>query len=201
MAITQFNIFEESQFCVGFNITLVCDNLRPTSAKTVTYPDGFSLLPYITFNVLFVNGFAAANTAMTINGIPVKVNDNGTLKDLPKVGANNDVLPYGYVLPLYYDATNNRFIIVGNPILTCNSDYMVFANGTIIWNVVKNKISSELGLTATNYTGKATTAATADNALACSGNAVTATTADTAKRLRVLSGVPSGVQAGDIWIQ
>jgi hypothetical protein len=136
MAITQFNIFEESQFCVGFNITLVCDNLRPTSAKTVTYPDGFSLLPYITFNVLFVNGFAAANTAMTINGIPVKVNDNGTLKDLPKVGANNDVLPYGYVLPLYYDATNNRFIVIGNPILTCNSDYIIFANGTIIWNVV-----------------------------------------------------------------
>ena len=46
-----------------------------------------------------------------------------------------------------------------------------------VWNYIRDKISSVLGLTATNYGGKAATAGTADTATACSGNAATATKA------------------------
>ena len=46
-----------------------------------------------------------------------------------------------------------------------------------VWNYIKGKISSVLGLTATNYGGKAATAGTADTATACSGNSATATKA------------------------
>ena len=46
-----------------------------------------------------------------------------------------------------------------------------------VWNYIKGKISSVLGLTATAYGGKAATAGTADTATACSGNAATATKA------------------------
>lgn len=46
-----------------------------------------------------------------------------------------------------------------------------------LWEYLKGKISSVLGLTSTSYGGKAATAGTADTAKACSGNAATATTA------------------------
>jgi hypothetical protein len=46
-----------------------------------------------------------------------------------------------------------------------------------LWTYIKDKISSILGLTSTNYGGKAATAGTADTAKACSGNAATATKA------------------------
>ncbi len=46
-----------------------------------------------------------------------------------------------------------------------------------LWGYIKSKIASVLGLTATSYGGKASTAGTADTAKACSGNSATATKA------------------------
>lgn len=54
-----------------------------------------------------------------------------------------------------------------------------------IWTYIQSKISSVLGLTKTAYGGKASTAGTADTAIACSGNAATATKLATARTINI----------------
>ena len=63
---------------------------------------------------------------------------------------------------------------------------------TMVWEYFKKKISSVLGLTATSYGGKASTAGTADTAKACSGNAATATKLATARNIQITDGTNKG---------
>ena len=158
-----------------FAITLICNNAA-TDPKIVDFPDGFELSSNVAFNVVFVNGHEST-TGMSLNGKTVKVNDAGTYIDVPNVGGL--CLQAGMALSLYYDSTNDCFVIAGNPILVNNGTNIMFANGTVLWDYIKSKISSDLGLTATAYGGTAASATTA---------------------LRVRTSQPSPLVNGDIWL-
>ena len=61
------------------------------------------------------------------------------------------------------DVTDDTEIITSNDSGYSSSDTKYYKRaGSKVWNYIKSKISSVLGLTATNYSGKASTAGTAD---------------------------------------
>ena len=92
--------------------------------------------------VLFKNGHNASSASdnMTINGIPVVSNQNGTLLPIPihEMGspAEYKVLDPNTTLEVYYTADydgsqNPAFVVVGNPLVLSSSTYSIYANG---WN-------------------------------------------------------------------
>ena len=102
----------------------------------------------------------------TLNGKPIKMNNNGTYQNLPVVqsGTTYYSIQAGTILDLYYDANQSAFIVIGNPVVMSNSTEKVLADGTKLWDFTKGKISSDLGLTSTTYGGKAANATKADSA-------------------------------------
>ena len=123
----------------SFGNIIVCSN-DIDDAKTVTFPNGFintNPEPYLTFQVLFVNGHNCVDstTYMTLNGYNVMVNKNGSLINLPIhefTESSNIVyksLQANTILNLFFDGT--QFVVIGNPIVLSSTDYTIYANGLI----------------------------------------------------------------------
>lgn len=123
----------------SFGNIIVCSN-DINDVKTVTFPNGFvdtNPEPYLTFQVLFVNGHNCVDstTYMTLNDYNVMVNKNGSLINLPihKFTESSDVvyksLQANTILNLFFDGT--QFVVIGNPIVLSSTDYIIYANGKI----------------------------------------------------------------------
>lgn len=123
----------------SFGNIIVCSN-DINDVKTVTFPNGFvdtNPEPYLTFQVLFVNGHNCVDstTYMTLNDYNVMVNKDGTLINLPihKFTESSDVvyksLQANTILNLFFDGT--QFVVIGNPIVLSSTDYIIYANGKI----------------------------------------------------------------------
>ena len=128
------------------NVFINADSI--SAAKTVIFPDGYlngaTPEPNLAFKVVFVNGHNAANSAsyLSLNGVVVVSNQNGTLAPLPihamtEGGATvYKVLNPHVVLELYYtanyDGSNHAaFVVVGNPVVLSSVDYTIYADGKI----------------------------------------------------------------------
>ena len=123
----------------SFGNIIVCSN-DINDVKTVTFPNGFvdtKPEPYLTFQVLFVNGHNCVDstTYMTLNDYNVMVNKNGSLINLPihEFTESSDVvyksLQANTILNLFFDGT--QFVVIGNPIVLSSTDYIIYANGKI----------------------------------------------------------------------
>lgn len=123
----------------SFGNIIVCSN-DINDVKTVTFPNGFvdtNPEPYLTFQVLFVNGHNCVDstTYMTLNDYNVMVNKNGSLINLPihKFTESSDVvyksLQANTILNLFFDGT--QFVVIGNPIVLSSTDYIIYANGKV----------------------------------------------------------------------
>lgn len=118
-----------------------------SSNTTVT---GASLYTGATLKVLFTAQIAGADTSsaliITYNGTPyaVKTAKDGSLIDFTAKASGNDfVYCQAYTtLELMFDGTN--FIIIGNPVVISNSDYTVYADGSITYkNTVITKMEGK----------------------------------------------------------
>lgn len=115
-----------------------------TDAKTVTFPNGYDVTDgsNMTFRVLFPYGHnGQAN--MTLNGVDVVVNKNGTLIPLPyhNISSTYKSLQANTVLEMYYTSNydgNNTpaFVIVGNPIVLSSNNYIIYADGKNVTDVI-----------------------------------------------------------------
>lgn len=123
----------------SFGNIIVCSN-DINDVKTVTFPNGFvdtNPEPYLTFQVLFVNGHNCVDstTYMTLNDYNVMVNKDGTLINLPihEFTESSDVvyksLQANTILNLFFDGT--QFVVIGNPIVLSSTDYIIYANGKV----------------------------------------------------------------------
>ena len=126
------------------NVFISADSI--SAAKTVTFPDGYlngaTPEPNLAFKVVFANGHNAANASsyLSLNGVVVVSNQNGTLAPLPihemTEGGSTvyKVLDANTALELYYteDYDGNgtpAFVVVGNPLVLSSSTYSIYANG------------------------------------------------------------------------
>lgn len=114
----------------------------------------------------------AKNLANATGTLPVA---NGGTGAITAKGAQKSLLSDMQTETTEMDDTTEFVMKYGTP--TDTKGALFKRSATLVWNYIKGKISSVLGLTATNYGGKAATAGTADTATACSGNAATATKA------------------------
>lgn len=123
----------------SFGNIIVCSN-GINDVKTVTFPNGFvntNPEPYLTFQVLFVNGHNCVDstTYMTLNDYNIMVNKNGSLINLPihKFTESSNVvyksLQANTILNLFFDGT--QFVVIGNPIVLSSTDYTIYANGKV----------------------------------------------------------------------
>ncbi|MBQ3835549.1 MAG: hypothetical protein II814_00285 [Treponema sp.] len=128
------------------NVFISADSI--SAAKTVTFPDGYlngaTPEPNLAFKVVFANGHNAANASsyLSLNGVVVVSNQNGTLAPLPihemTEGGSTvyKVLQANTVLELYYTAdydgdSHPAFVVVGNPLVLSSSAYSIYADGQI----------------------------------------------------------------------
>lgn len=126
------------------NVFISADSI--SAAKTVTFPDGYlngaTPEPNLAFKVVFANGHNASNASsyLSLNGVVVVSNQNGTLAPLPihemTEGGSTvyKVLDANTALELYYtedyDGDNHpAFVVVGNPLVLSSSTYSIYANG------------------------------------------------------------------------
>lgn len=114
----------------------------------------------------------AKNLANATGTLPVA---NGGTGATTAKGAQKSLLSDMQTETTEMDDTTEFVMKYGTP--TDTKGALFKRSATLVWNYINDKISSVLGLTATNYSGKAATAGTADTATACSGNAATATKA------------------------
>ena len=131
------------------NVFISADSI--SAAKTVTFPDGYlngaTPEPNLAFKVVFANGHNAANASsyLSLNGVVVVSNQNGTLAPLPihemTEGGSTvyKVLDANTALELYYteDYDGNShpaFVVVGNPLVLSSSTYSIYANGYSDYN-------------------------------------------------------------------
>ena len=112
-------------------------------ASSNTNVTGASLYTGATLKILFTAQIAGADTSsaltITYNNSPytVKVAKDGSLVDFTaKASGNAFVYCQAYTtLELMFDGTN--FIIIGNPVVISNSDYTVYADGSITYSKTK----------------------------------------------------------------
>lgn len=126
------------------NVFISADSI--SAAKTVTFPDGYlngaTPEPNLAFKVVFANGHNAANASsyLSLNGVVVVSNQNGTLAPLPihemTEGGSTvyKVLNANTVLELYYTedydgSSHPAFVVVGNPLVLSSSTYSIYADG------------------------------------------------------------------------
>ena len=114
----------------------------------------------------------AKNLANATGTLPVA---NGGTGATTAKGAQKSLLSDMQTETTEMDDTTEFVMKYGTP--TDTKGALFKRSATLVWNYINDKVSSVLGLTATNYSGKAATAGTADTATACSGNAATATKA------------------------
>ena len=127
----------------GFGNTFVCDKAIDAN-KTITFPDGWDNDTNLSFKVIFKYGHICADdqTHMTLNSIPIVVNQYGILIPLP-IHEMNDGGPTVYkslqpntILEMYYtndyDGNNNSaYVVIGNPIVLSSTDYTIYADGKV----------------------------------------------------------------------
>lgn len=126
-------------------------------AKTVTFPDGYlngaTPEPNIAFKVVFVNGHnaASASSYLSLNGIAVVSNQNGTLAPIPRHAMTEGgstvykVLDPNTTLEMYYTADYDgnqtpAFVIVGNPLVLSSATYSIYANGQVDYRGVTHRV-------------------------------------------------------------
>ena len=131
----------------AFGNVFICSG-SATDAKTVVFPDGYlngaTPEPNLAFKAVFPNGHNAANALsyLSLNGVVVVSNQNGTLAPIPIHSMTEGgstvykVLQPNTVLELYYTADYDgnqtpAFVIVGNPLVLSSSTYSIYANGQI----------------------------------------------------------------------
>lgn len=120
----------------SFGKIIVCSN-GINDLKSVTFPIGYNKDLNLTFKILFVYGHNCANAMsnMTLNGIPIVVNRNGTLIPLPIHAFGNEFksLQANTILEMYYTNTyngnNEAYIVVGNPVVLSSDNYTIYADG------------------------------------------------------------------------
>lgn len=165
MEMDTLEVFGQQLNNLAFNNTFICSNAS-TEPKTITFPTSYNLNSNLAFKVVFVNGHDCGSAAynFTLNGKFIKMNNSGTYQNLPVIqnGSTFYSIQPGMTLDLYYDSTQDAFIVVGNPVVISNSSEKVLADGSKLWLFTKDKISSDLGLTASSYGGNAATATNAD---------------------------------------
>jgi hypothetical protein len=118
-------------------------------ASSNTNVTGASLYTGATLKILFTAQIAGADTSsaltITYNNSPytVKVAKDGSLVDFTaKASGNAFVYCQAYTtLELMFDGTN--FIIIGNPVVISNSDYTVYADGSITYTSKQSIINAE----------------------------------------------------------
>lgn len=128
------------------NVFISSDSI--SADKTVTFPDGYlngaTPEPNLAFKVVFANGHNAANASsyLSLNGVVVVSNQNGTLAPIPIHAMTEGgstvykVLGANTALELYYteDYDGNShpaFVVVGNPPVLSSSAYSIYADGQI----------------------------------------------------------------------
>jgi len=127
----------------GFGNVLIASQAKG-SAKSVTFPLGFDESApdtNLAFKVVFSQGHDASNSTdyMTLNGIQVDANVNGTLQPLPIHAMDESgttvykVLDPNTVLEMYYTSDdgsgNPAFVVIGNPLVLSSTTYSIYANG------------------------------------------------------------------------
>ena len=109
------------------------------AAKTVSLPAGYAT-PYQAIKVVFPTGHAvSSDTAMTLNGIAVVSNQNGTLAPLPRHQITTgiySVLMANVCLEMYYSSDYDgngtpAWVVVGNPVVLSSSTYTIYADGKV----------------------------------------------------------------------
>ena len=162
MTLNRLDLFGDAYNSSGFNNVFYSTN-EATEPKTIDFPDTYTFDNDIGFKAVFVNGDVSsdADTHMTLNGKPVKISHNGTLIDLPvhtltegSTTVYRSLQP-NIILDLFYNVENDAFIVVGNPTVICNDDNLILADGTVIWDFVKDKLDENYGLTPEHYNGTA----------------------------------------------
>lgn len=116
-----------------------------TLSQAKTIPLGYASDAKLAFKVVFATGHNDATSAdsLTLNGIAVVSNQNGTLAPIPHHAMAEDgstvykVLDPNTVLELYYTADYDgnqtpAFVIVGNPVVLSSSNYTIYADGQIV---------------------------------------------------------------------
>lgn len=114
-----------------------------TLSQAKTIPLGYTAESRLAFKVVFPAGHndGTSSDGLTLNGIPVVSNQNGTLTPIPhhamddgNGGTVYKVLDANTVLELYYTADydgnqNPAFVVVGNPLVLSSNTYSIYANG------------------------------------------------------------------------
>lgn len=129
--------------------SIIVSNDASYEPKTIVFPNGYNVAEGNTIKVLFINGNDPINTQiqplvlnpLTINGVAVVVNRNGTLVPLlshfmPAPIEKYYMLQAGTILEMYYteDYDNNGtpgWVIIGNPVVLSRAEYKIYANGDI----------------------------------------------------------------------
>ena len=112
-------------------------------SKTVALPAGYDTVS-AAFKVVFPNGHNDESDlgALTLNGVAVVVNKNGTLIPVPHHAMTEGnatiykVLQPNTVLEMYYSAdfdgnSTPTFVIIGNPVVLSDAAYTIYADGKI----------------------------------------------------------------------
>lgn len=113
-----------------------------TLSQAKTIPLGYASDAKLAFKVVFPQGHNDATSAdsLTLNGIAVVSNQNGTLAPIPHHAMTEGgstvykVLDPNTTLEMYYTADYDgngtpAFVIVGNPLVLSSSSYSIYANG------------------------------------------------------------------------
>lgn len=113
-----------------------------TLSQAKTIPLGYASDAKLAFKVVFPQGHNDATSAdsLTLNGIAVVSNQNGTLAPIPHHAMTEGgstvykVLDPNTTLEMYYTADYDgngtpAFVIVGNPLVLSSSTYSIYANG------------------------------------------------------------------------
>ena len=114
-----------------------------SESKTVVLPEGYNAAP-AAFKVVFPNGHNNTSNlgALTLNGVAVVVNQNGTLVPIPHHVMTESgstvykVLQPNTILEMYYTSNYDgqstpAFVVIGNPVVLSSADYTIYADGQI----------------------------------------------------------------------
>ena len=150
----------------GFGNVLIASQAKG-SAKSVTFPLGFDESApdtNLAFKVVFSQGHDASNSTdyMTLNGIQVDANVNGTLQPLPIHAMDESgttvykVLDPNTVLEMYYTSDdgsgNPAFVVIGNPLVLSSATYSIYANGKSESDYLSNYETMALSTDSSNPT-------------------------------------------------
>ena len=122
----------------GFNNLYVNTEASNILSRTVAF-DSYSSTQYpdenLVFKILFTNGVINSNDSdLTLNGKNIYVNIDGTLTKLKRYNfdSNYITLQANTILDLYYSSDNDgKFIVVGNPVIYSDDDFVIYADGTV----------------------------------------------------------------------